>query len=932
MIVRTNFPGKEYFREIDEYISKYNIGGVCFFRNHPQHQAVTTNRWQSLAKTPLLVSIDAEWGLGMRLDSTTVFPFQMGLGAIQDDDLIYKMGEEIARQCKRIGVHMNFAPVIDINSNPENPVIGMRSFGQDKENVMMKGRAYMRGLQDNGIIATAKHFPGHGDTDSDSHKTLPLISHSIEHLDSLELFPFRELINDGLGGIMIAHLYIEAYEKEEGIASTLSKNIVSGLLRSKLGFEGLIVTDALDMKGVTKFHKPGDIELKALIAGNDILLLPADVPKAVKRISRAIQKEEISPDLVNERCRKVLEYKYNAGLNNYHPVVINGLYSDINSSYAEALNRKLYEESATLLRNENDILPISSLDTLKIAYVMLGGAEGTDHFSQTLNLYGSVDGFELKPGAKKKEYDQLIENLAPYNLIIVGIRNTNIYAFKNFGISEETWAFVKKINTDKKTILDLFASPYALSSLLGEELPEAIIVSYQDNPLTGTIGAELIFGGIGARGKLPVSIAGMFETGAGIETKANRLHFTVPAALGIDDKFILKADSIVQSGIDIKAYPGCQVIAAKDGNVFYNKSFGYHTYDKKKKVEPYDIYDLASLTKIAATTIAILKMQEKGKMDVDHRLSDYLPSLRGTDKESIIIRELMAHQARFQAWIPYYRYTVDQEDKREEIYKSVISEDYPVRVADGMYIRKDYYYDILDSIRFSKIRDNNYYRYSDLGFYLLKEAMEGVENMAFSDYVQTSFYSQLGLPTMGFLPMKRFKKEQIVPTEDDKNFRKQLLQGDVHDQGAAMLGGVSGHAGLFSNALDMAVIMQLFLDGGIYGGDTLIDKTLLKEFTKSQFPLNNNRRGIGFDKPLLEYEEDGPTCKSASFNSFGHSGFTGTYAWADPENGLVYVFLSNRIHPDMNNNKIMEYDIRTNLHQVFYDAIEEAELNKQIIK
>jgi len=383
-----------------------------------------------------------------------------------------------------------------------------------------------------------------------------------------------------------------------------------------------------------------------------------------------------------------------------------------------------------------------------------------------------------------------------------------------------------------------------------------------------------------------------------------------------------KADSIAQSGIILKAYPGCQVLAAKDGNIFYHKAFGYHTYERKEAVKLTDLYDLASLTKIAATTLAMMDIYGQGAIDIDQRLSYYLPYLRGTDKEGIVIRELMAHQSRFQAWIPYFQYTVEDDNPDPEIYRNEISEDYNVRVAEGMYIQKDYYCEILDSIRYSELRIDNRYQYSDLGFYLLKEAIESISNSVFEKFTEASYYRPLGLPTMAYLPLKRFKKEMIAPTEDDKLFRKQLLQGDVHDQGAAMLGGVSGHAGLFSNAFDMAVIMQLFMNGGVYGGERYFNEELIGEFTSTQFPLNENRRGIGFDKPMLEYDEDGSTCRSVSPDSYGHSGFTGTYAWADPENGLVYIFLSNRIHPEANNSKIMDYDIRTNLHQVFYDALE----------
>jgi CubicO group peptidase (beta-lactamase class C family) len=453
-----------------------------------------------------------------------------------------------------------------------------------------------------------------------------------------------------------------------------------------------------------------------------------------------------------------------------------------------------------------------------------------------------------------------------------------------------------------------------------EDLPDALLVSYQDNELAEEVAAEAIYGGIAIKGKLPVSINPWFTTGDGLETTDTRLSITDPENLQIKTEYIQKADSIAMSGILQKAYPGCQVIAVKDGQIFYNKVFGYHTYDRTEAVKKTDLYDLASVTKIAATGLALMDLYGKSEIDIDQCLSKYLPYLKSTDKKDIIIREMMAHQSRLRAWIPYFKYTID-DSIREQVYATKISEDHPVRVAEGMYIFRDYDVFIFDSIRFSGLRNSSYYKYSDLGFYLMKEAIEGIQNRPFEQFVEERYYAPLGLPTMGYLPLKRFSRDCIVPTEDDKIFRKQLLLGDVHDQGAAMLGGVSGHAGLFSNAFDLAVIMQMLLDQGEYGGQKYLEGEVVREFTKTQFPLNQNRRGIGFDKPMLEYDEDGPTCKSVSPKSFGHSGFTGTYAWADPENGLIYVFLSNRIYPDAGNTRIMDLDIRTNLHQVFYDAL-----------
>ncbi len=920
-VVRANQPGKSYFKEVDKLIEKYNIGGVCFFGSTPHAQLQQTIQWQQKARTPLLISIDAEWGLGMRLDSIMDFPLQMTLGAIQDDSLICKMGSSIARQCKRMGVHMNFAPVVDVNVNPRNPVINMRSFGEDPWNVASKGVAYMKGLQDHGIIATAKHFPGHGDTETDSHLTLPLINQDWQRMNEVELLPFREMVCNGVDAIMIAHLYFPLFEKEKNTATTLSYNTINGLLKDSLDFKGLIVTDALDMKGVTKYFPPGEIELKALKAGNDLLLLPQDAEKAIVAIKDAVLSGDIPVRNVYETCKKVLAFKYDAiftsdSLSEKH------LIQKLNNPGDQLLNRRLFGRAMTLVKNKESLIPFYRPDTLRFACISIGDKE-KNTFQERLDYYGKFRHFQLSKYFTKKDAEELMRAIEEFNLVIIALNETNILAHEDFGITRRSIQLIQEIAAEKNTVLDLFASPYALDFFDSTSAIDAILVSYQDNDISQDISAQVLMGGLPALGKLPVTASPDFPVNTGMHTEQIRLEYTIPAEFNIADSSLHKMDSIALSGIDIKAYPGCQVMAAKDGKVFYNKTFGHFTYDGRKAVEHDDLYDLASITKIAATSISIMKLYQEGKIDIDAPLKRYLPFLRGTAKGDVVIRELMAHQSGLQAWIPYFMFTLDEKgEPNPEIYSKQISEEYPVRVAENFYIKKEYKYDIFDSIIFSPPRETHEYKYSDLGFYFLSTIVEYVTNRPFDLYVQETFYEPMGLTHTTFKPLNKFSKENIVPTEDDQYFRHQLLQGDVHDPGAAMLGGVAGHAGLFSNANDLAIMMQMLLNKGTYGGRDYIEDDVIEEFTRSQFPAYLNRRGIGFDKPLLVFEPDGPNCRSASDASFGHSGFTGTYVWADPENELIYVFLSNRVHPDANNGKIMRENIRTNLHQAIYDALE----------
>jgi len=917
---RANQSGEPYIEEVGKYIKNYNIGGVVFFRADPISQALKTNEWNRLAKTPLFIAIDAEWGLGMRLSNTINYPLQMTLGAIESDTLLYQMGAEIAEQSKRMGIHINFAPVVDVNNNPANPVIGMRSFGEDPANVSLKAYHYMKGMQDHGLIACAKHFPGHGNTDVDSHVDLPVISASKNELKDVELVPFQYLIDKGVSAIMVAHLSVPALEHKKNVPSSLSEKIVDGYLKNKMGFEGLIIPDGLDMKGVTKHYKENEVALEAFMSGNDIMLIPENIPASIEAIKEAILKGKVSEERLEESCKKVLKYKYLSGVWKNIPVDTTRLLADLNQPEFTKTVEKLFGEAITVVRNNDDIIPLAYPDTLSPAVIIIGSEKETG-FEETLAQFMPFKIFRLAHDADIDQRQAVLNGLEEYNLVIIAIINTNILATRNFNISDGDVQFIDHVARKKTVILDIFASPYALNAFGNTDIFEAIVISYQDKPYMQQASAEAITGMRKVVGKLSVS-AGSYITGAGIMMKKTRLSYATPEELGINTSILKKIDSIALDGIAIKAFPGCQILAAKDGYIFYGKSFGYHTYDKKSAVKNDDIYDLASLTKILATTPAIMQMYDAGLIDINGKLSDYLLYLKGTNKSELGFREIMAHQAGLQSWIPYYENTILNTIWDTAVYRSSISETFPIRVADHMYIQEDYHYAIYNEIIQSPLEEKEY-KYSDLGFYLFRDLIEQANNIEFDDYVYQHFYEPMGLKNLRFQPRKFFSLNRIIPTEFDQSFRHQLLQGDVHDQGAAMLGGISGHAGLFGNAHDVAVMMQMFLNEGNYGGRNFIDQKTVDLFTSYQFPDNDNRRGLGFDKPLLEFEAHRTNCRSASPSSYGHSGFTGTYTWADPETGLVYVFLSNRIYPDMNNTKLMELDIRTNIHQLFYEAIGE---------
>jgi len=920
MVAAYSNKDNNHVAQIKELLSKYKIGGLIFMQGGPLRQATLANEYQQLSKIPLMMAIDGEWGLAMRLDSTVKYPWQMTLGAIQNEDLIYQMGVDIGEQCKRIGLHINFAPVVDVNVNPKNPIINARSFGESKENVANKGIAYMKGMQSVRVMANAKHFPGHGDTDKDSHKSLPIIPHSVARMDTMELYPFKKLINNGLTSMMVAHLYIPAYEKTPNTATTLSKNVVTHLLQDSLRFKGLIFTDALNMKGVSSYFKPGEVDVKALLAGNDVLLFSEDVPTAINQIKKAIADGKITQEAIDQRCLKILKAKQWMGLDDYQPVKLDSLYEDLNTNQYELLNQQLFEAALTVLQNNNNILPLKRLDTLKIASLSIGEGK-VNEFQNTLSLYTQVDHFTIKELESKKN-EKLLDTLRSYNTIIVSIHKSNKTPWKSYKIGSGTKDMISNLAMRNKVILTVFANPYSLIDFQAAEKVDALIMGYQNSVYANRGAAQVIFGGIGATGKLPVSVSEQFKVGAGIEVAPiQRFQYTVPEDVGILRGDLYEIDSIALKGITEGAYPGCQVFVAKRGKVIYNKSFGYHTYDKKREVQNSDIYDLASITKIAATLLAVMRLQDEGKFSLDSNLSAYLSDLIPDSSAygDLNLREILAHQSGLQAWVPFYIKTMRNKQLDSVIYSADSSNFYPYRVAEGIYINQHYPDIIYQRILRGPIKEKEY-RYSDLGYYFLKRIVEKQTGQPLNEYV-ANLYAQLGMTTSGYYPRDRFPLERITPTENDKVFRKQLIHGDVHDPGAAMLGGVGGHAGVFSNANDLAKLMQLYLNKGVYGGKRYITDTTLAEFTKCQYCADDeNRRGAGFDKPVID-GEGGPTCNCISYLSFGHSGFTGTIAWADPEQEIVYVFLSNRIYPDAENKKLLHLNIRTDIQQVIYNAL-----------
>jgi len=942
---------------ISTLIQQYGIGGLIFFQGGPGRQARLLNRYQGQSRLPLLVALDGEWGAGMRLDSIVKFPYQMSLGGETDTALLYDMGREVARQFRRLGMHVNFAPVVDVNNNAANPVIGFRSWGENPAAVARDSRQYMRGMQDAGILAVAKHFPGHGDVDADSHLALPTVRVDRRRLDSLELPPFRSLMAGGLGGVMVAHLNVPALDTVSG-PSTLSRPIVTDLLRGQLGFKGLIFTDAMNMKGVISKFPPGEADVRALLAGNDILEFSKNMPLALRMVRTAVDSGRISQPEIDAHCRRVLALKQWAGLNHYRPIDPQHLYEDLNPPHARYLSHRLTELSITLLRNQKSLLPLQRLDTLRIATLVLGGtARDTTDFQRAVADYAPTAHFHASATPTLDELTQLREALKPYNLVLVALQGLGRLPATSFGITPETNLLLRELVGQRQAmVLSVFGSAYAVAKVRDLDRAGAVVLAYQESENAQSLAAQAIFGGIGATGKLPVTVSDKYPRGFGLRTAGGfRLGYGSPEDAGLDGRLEARVDSLVGRALAAQAFPGAQVLIARRGTVVLRKSYDNQTYagfDNERNVKDGrnvkdargggngnrksvptaptfltvprpvhndDLYDLASMTKLLAATPALLLLQGQGKFSPDSTLGNYFPFLRGTNKEALKMRDVLAHQARLKAWIPFWKELTRKNGQlRRRYFRADSSARFPLPAARGLWARKDLPARIYKEIGASPLNEKPGYVYSDLSFILYPELVRARTGLPLDAFLQREVYRPLGATTLGFRPTRRFPLRRIVPTEVDSAFRRQLLHGTVHDEGAALFGGLSGHAGLFGDANDVAKLAQTYAWGGRYGGQQLFSPEILAEWTRCQF-CPDNRRALAFDRPAANPAVN--SAKNASQRSYGHTGFTGTYFWVEPQEDLVVVLLTNRVHPTRRNNKLTELSVRSALLQVAIEAV-----------
>lgn len=926
-------------KQMRELVKKYKVGGLLFSEGTPEEQAILTNMARKDAKIPVMVTFDGEWGLSMRLKGAPDYPRNAALGCIEDNGLIEEYGREVARQFRELGVHVNFAPDADVNTNPLNPVIHVRSFGENPQRVAEKVVAYSRGLESGGILSVCKHFPGHGDTDVDSHKALPALHYDRARLDSVELYPFKEMIRAGLGGVMVGHLQVQALDPDGVTPSSLSRNVVTGLLKDELGFKGLVFTDALDMKGVSAIPQ---VTTKALLAGNDMVLVQFNTKNAVQELVDAVESGQLSKDELDAKCRKVLMYKYMLGLRNRQPQLrVSGMSYRINTEEAQALAAKLRRSAVTVLNNYFDVLPLAPVEG-DIAVLSIGEKEADAPFVEAMKKNAGISHFHLPWNADEALWQEVQGQLAAFRRVVISITGSAY-------VSDRDVAFLEGLNLRAPLVYTFFTSYRTLQPLMPAlAKSSAVVLAHSAETDLQQYVADVLFAKKLASGRMSMSIGKLFPAGTGCMIEPGmKPGRTVPEDYGMKSYVLQSIDAVARKGLEAGAYPGCRVLVWKDGLPVYDKGFGTHSDKDTTTVRSSDLFDLASLTKTTATLLAVMKLYDESKIKLDDKVSAYLPFLRNGNKRNITIRELLFHESGLPPYIRFYLDIIDPNSVHgpysqswvDEWHRTQVSEHsyycsdfkfrkgmvsdkntpaYTLHMADGMWLNKSFKNSILQRIAKCEL-DGKRYVYSDLGFVLLQQVVEKVTELPMDLYLAREFYAPMGLQRTMFLPLTKFTKAEIMPTASNDFLRRQDICGYVHDETAACMGGVSGNAGLFSTAEEVAKVYQMLLNGGEFNGKRFLSEATCRLFTTEKSAIS--RRGLGFDKPDVSIVKRSPCAPSAPEAVYGHTGFTGTCAWVDPENKTVYVFLSNRLCPNVWNTKLGDMNIRRDIQELIYKSI-----------
>ena len=861
---------------------------------------------------PLIFGLDLIHNKGLNDAYSIASPFQ--LAAIKDKQLVKEYAYSLGESFQAKGFDFVIGPALDIESSDDSPYTSNWSLGNNAASVFDNALPIIEGFKMAGILTVAGSFPGLGSTNGAYESSPPIIYSKRRALNNADLIPFKSAINSGVQSIMISNSFAPGLDSTLNTIASASPIIID-MIRSQMGFNGLLWVD-LTCGGMTNIE---DRVTDAFLAGNDLFIIDNDLDLNINRIESLLDQGAITEEDIDTRCKQVLQSKL--WLKRKKKMRSSQDSLRIQRSL-ELKYRQVFSEALVMVRNSKGLIPIEGLDTLKIALIKIGN-ENNDQLESLILRYAPSEVFQLTYANLEADFQRYNEHADEFNLaLIIAEPSLEKIERKRFEMSEHCQSIIDRVSAGKTTALVWNGNAKALRFLSTDINLNAAIIGHNSNDYSDDLSIQALFGGRPIKGELNRNIDDIFTSEGVSQTNKIRLAYGIPEEVGISSFDLKKIDSIAKKGISEMAYPGCQIWFAKDGIVVQNEAYGYHTYSTEKAVLKSDLYDLASITKIAGSVAGLMKLNDEGSFNLDYRLCDYLSEwVDTTSYMQLTMREILAHQAGLTPWIPFYTKTISKGVPRYDVYSLAQSETYPLRVAREFYIRGDYPDKMFQQILNYKLSPEKKYKYSDIGYYFALRIIESQSKMPLDKFLDQSYYKPLGLSTMGYRPLEKFSKDRIAPTEYDRNFRNQLVHGDVHDPGAAMLGGVGGHAGLFSNANDLGILMQMYLNKGVYGGRQYIKPETIDEYTKCQFCENDNRRGAGFDKPTTD-RSPGPSCGCTDLEAFGHQGFTGTVTWADPGENVVFVFLSNRIYPDAGNKKLQELNIRTDIQNAFYKAIE----------
>lgn len=924
-------------------------GGILYQKGLMADQLIMNDSLQRASRIPLLIALDGEWGLQMRLKDAPRYPRNMGLGINADNQLLYNYGREVARQCRLMGIHINFAPDVDVNINPRNPVIGTRSYGEDPQLVAERALAYAAGLEDGGILSVAKHFPGHGDTSEDSHHTLPLVSASKERMQRVELYPFAQYIKSGHGGIMTAHLRVPAYEPDH-LPSSLSPRITGDLLREEMKFHGLVFTDGLEMKGALGGRIKA-VGVQALLAGNDILLGPINPEGMHREIVDAVRGGRLSEAIIKDRVMRVLYYKWRLIVHEpSRTAKPEHIRREIWTPMAEQQMRQAWRSSLTFVREDADVqLDLKNKQYKRIAVVEVGKnpIKMTNRPTSTGRVDSRIDYFTWE------SVRQSPNHLDSYGLVLLQI----------FQLPKQSEQLLGQICVKKAIIVACMTSPYKVD-LSARWLSNAnvIVLAYEaareaQEAVLGLLSPlaespEVVLPESTERLTEPDPTSTLLTPVATTTEKPREPRMAAPfvAKRGfkqINPVRLIALDQLAQEGITRGAYPGCQIYVAHRGKVMYNKAFGTVTGGVgSPAVTTGHLYDIASITKALAMTPVVMSLIGEGKLTLDGSVGLYMPELAKLPIGEILIRDLLLHQSGLPAGLHFFRDLIDPTSYEGSLIRYTVfpggvplvgkawgnpyfswdpeyistsqTKKHTRQFAQGLWLNPLFKERMMSRLRELTPRKTKQTIYSDLNFVLLQQIAERVSGEPLDEY----FYSHITKPIGAkayYTPLERgVSQDSIVPAQRDDFLRKQIIQGTVDDETAACLGGVSGNAGLFASASELGKLCELILNVGVWQDKIIIPSPIVECFITTT--NSRGQRALGFDKPRKRGFN--PAAGSASSSTIGHQGFTGTAFWIDPQQELIFVFLSNRTYPSRHNKQLITDLYRPRMHQILYDAME----------